>query len=836
MRRAEGRARPQLRPRLLPPGGRSAVAVAVVLALAAAVAVALAAAGATALEWPGAPEPERSGAVIEGDGRLRLSSALVATLRSPCKGYARVFDRRDTDAELVEALRAVLRRACAEAQGGAQPSLVAPDACELADDERALRSRAGGRERTLELLKTMLHEQCQAEAVRASLGAGGGAGAALDVVRVLGGGAGGRGGNAVTDDLFDAYAAASAAATVAAKDMVLADVEDMAQAEERVATSRSESSSYFRSGAHGIPGLPVRALIEGDGGDGDARAQAAESGVGTHAEDEIVPLAESFGEGTTLVKIRRVERAALRDLYRATNGPRWASSLRWDETQLDRGDYCAWAGVRCQRAEPSDELAAPLEGMPAGVVSLELPSAGLDGTVPPAIGRLRHLKRLDLSGNKLRGALPAEMGELGRLSRLRMQRNALGGEVAVGVLASPALREIDLSDNRLVRVAAALHPAAGGSGEVTQLTLLNVSHNAIGDSLDELVPADCASRWPAVEALSLAQNRLAGAIPPRLGALSNLALLDLAHNGLDGTLPPEIVDGQAMRVLDVSANRLTGSLPADVPSLSTPLRVFAAAANRLTGTLPVPICAASELRHLDVSSNQLEGTLPAVLLDAVNLRLLNASANSFAGPMIGAPSTAASAASAALPDAPASSPAATPEPGASRESDERQRLAQAMGLPAHLMEGTRGGAAVSGQSSGSADGDARAGGGQGRAHGLARLSSLRVLDLSSNALTGPLAPALGTLSALRVLDLSDNALTGSVPESLGSLTRLTALNLSRNELSGAFPNAAVRELRKLARLDLSRNKLSGQLKYESLEGLTSLQTLDTSGNAELAYA
>ncbi|KAJ1488572.1 hypothetical protein T484DRAFT_1782822 [Baffinella frigidus] len=55
---------------------------------------------------------------------------------------------------------------------------------------------------------------------------------------------------------------------------------------------------------------------------------------------------------------------------------------------------------------------------------------------------------------------------------------------------------------------------------------------------------------------------------------------------------------------------------------------------------------------------------------------------------------------------------------------------------------------------------------------IAQLVALQHLDLSSNALTGPIPESFGSLSALRHLVLFGNRLDGPIPESLSSLPSL----------------------------------------------------------------
>lgn len=59
--------------------------------------------------------------------------------------------------------------------------------------------------------------------------------------------------------------------------------------------------------------------------------------------------------------------------------------------------------------------------------------------------------------------------------------------------------------------------------------------------------------------------------------------------------------------------------------------------------------------------------------------------------------------------------------------------------------------------------------------------NLRVIDLSSNSLTGSLpAPAAGSLQRL---DLSNNNFTGQLPADLAQLPALRQLQLTGNELA-----------------------------------------------------
>ncbi|GJV36947.1 leucine-rich repeat protein [Tanacetum coccineum] len=113
---------------------------------------------------------------------------------------------------------------------------------------------------------------------------------------------------------------------------------------------------------------------------------------------------------------------------------------------------------------------------------------------------------------------------------------------------------------------------------------------------------------------------------------------------------------------------------------------------------------------------------------------------------------------------------------------------------------------------------------------LGRLRLLEELDLSHNQLTGPIPTFIGGLTQL---DLSYNLLNGSIPESFGSLTALTYLDLSYNQLTGHVPTS----LGRLVSLQLFRvysNSLNGTVPV-SIGQLTKLKYIDISENSMLKY-
>ncbi|XP_015866934.3 receptor-like protein EIX2 [Ziziphus jujuba] len=87
------------------------------------------------------------------------------------------------------------------------------------------------------------------------------------------------------------------------------------------------------------------------------------------------------------------------------------------------------------------------------------------------------------------------------------------------------------------------------------------------------------------------------------------------------------------------------------------------------------------------------------------------------------------------------------------------------------------------------------------------------------------------LGLLRIIDLSTNKLSGEIPTNLTILVELGQLNLSRNNLSGTIPES-IGKMKLLESLDLSHNQLSSKIPMGLLRGRiptgTQLQSFEDS--------
>ncbi|KDO38910.1 hypothetical protein CISIN_1g046265mg, partial [Citrus sinensis] len=268
-------------------------------------------------------------------------------------------------------------------------------------------------------------------------------------------------------------------------------------------------------------------------------------------------------------------------------------------------------------------------------------------------------------------------------------------------------------------------------------------------------------------------NTLFAIIPPQIGNISNLKFLDMGNNQLSGVIPQEIDPLTHLKHLYINVNKLRGSVPREVGQLSS-LKQLVLYCNGLSGWLPSSFgnlnnlaigsmpnslsnLTSLSLFHLDLSENQLSGSIPHFLGHLSNLAVLHLGDNSLFGsipPILG-----------------------------------KVQSLLSLGFDLNLLNGVL-------------------------PPSISNLSNLEGLYLYSSLVSAE----IGNLLQLIELEIDNKQLFGQIPKSLRNFTSLNIVHLEQNHLTGniyevfgIYPN--------LTFLDLSQNNFYGSLNF-SMNNIT----------------
>ncbi len=123
---------------------------------------------------------------------------------------------------------------------------------------------------------------------------------------------------------------------------------------------------------------------------------------------------------------------ALKDSTTSTNPLNWSTST----------PIAKWDGVAVEDVEVGADTVKR-------VTSVSLLGHGLSGSLPPELGRLTQLTKLNLDYNSLSGQIPVELGNLTQLRTLNLNSNSLSGQIPTELGNLTQLRTLNLSYNNL---------------------------------------------------------------------------------------------------------------------------------------------------------------------------------------------------------------------------------------------------------------------------------------------------------------------------------------------------------------------------------------------------
>eukprot|EP00253_Pinus_taeda_P007267 PITA_07267 len=308
-------------------------------------------------------------------------------------------------------------------------------------------------------------------------------------------------------------------------------------------------------------------------------------------------------------------------------------------------------------------------------------------------------------------------------------------------------------------------------GNISFLGVLNLTLN----SFSGIIPNEL-GELRRLKRLFLSENHLISSIPEALKDCTSLRLLNLSFNILTGTIPSGLGQLQNLRDLSLRTNGLTGKVPESLGNCSA-LEFLSLTNNFLSGTIPSQLGMLAKIKILSLAENQLSGGIPPSLLNCTELRELYVENNRLTGEI-------------------------------PWEIGTRLSKIEVLSLHGNQLSG-------------------------GIPPSLLNCTELSLLYLNDNRLAGEIPWEIGTkLSNLEILLLWGNEFGGTIPKSLGNCSQLYWLELSQNFLMGGIP-LEFGKLRLLQDLEVSDNHLYSEESisiFGALSNCTNLQILDLSNN------
>ncbi|XP_004247106.2 putative kinase-like protein TMKL1 [Solanum lycopersicum] len=163
------------------------------------------------------------------------------------------------------------------------------------------------------------------------------------------------------------------------------------------------------------------------------------------------------------------------------------------------------------------------------LVSLQLPSANLSGTLPRELGELSTLKSLYLGVNGLHGSIPLELGYSSSLSDIELSDNSLTGTLPTSIWnLCEKMVSFKIHGNSL---SGSLPNPALPDATCKNLQFLDFGQNRFSGDFPVFI-----TRFNGLKELDLGDNNFSGPVPETLAALK-LEKLNLSHNNFSGVLP-----------------------------------------------------------------------------------------------------------------------------------------------------------------------------------------------------------------------------------------------------------------------------------------------------------
>ncbi|KAL9337002.1 hypothetical protein Peur_071490 [Populus x canadensis] len=420
--------------------------------------------------------------------------------------------------------------------------------------------------------------------------------------------------------------------------------------------------------------------------------------------------------------------------------------------------------------------------------SLLLAGTSFSRQLPESIGNLKSLKEFDGAKCYFSGVIPSSLGNLTKLNYLHLSHNSFSGKIPSTFVNLLQLSYLSLSSNNF----------SSGTldwlGSLTKLNFVNLqdtnSYGNIPSSLRNLTQ---------LTVLSLQRNKLTGQIPSWIGNHTQLISLYLGVNKLHGPIPESIYRLQNLEELDLASNFFSGTLELNILLKFRNLVLLQLSYNNLSllnsnnATIPL-----SKLEILSLSGYNL-GEFPSFLRDQNHLELLYLADNQLVGHI---PKWFMNMSTITLEDLSLAGNLLT---GFEQSFDvlpwnnlrsltlNSNKFQGSLPIPPPAIYEYN-------VSYNKLNGEIP--------EVICNLTSLSVLDLSNNNLSGKLPPCLGIKSSTAsVLNLRNNSFSGDIPDTFTSGCSLRVVDFGQNKLEGKIPKSLA-NCTKLEILNLEQNKIN----------------------------
>ncbi|KAJ0606087.1 putative non-specific serine/threonine protein kinase [Helianthus annuus] len=272
----------------------------------------------------------------------------------------------------------------------------------------------------------------------------------------------------------------------------------------------------------------------------------------------------------------------------------------------------------------------PLEAHMSNISSIEyidLSSCKLGPRFPKWIQTMKNLWGIDLSNTQISDNIPEDFWNMwpSRLSYLNISFNNITG-IVTDMLSNfdPVVSNIDLSSNNfyghipnapssLSRLDLSKNNLSGQIFFLCQivdgsLSFLDLSHNTFTGPIP-----DCLWNFTDLQILSLGYNNLSGRLPTSIKFLINLEVLYLYNNNFSGKLPSSLMNFTRLTTLNLGDNTFSGHVPSWIGERLSRLYALILTSNKFIGTIPSDLCQLAYLQILDLSMNKLQGVIPSCL-------------------------------------------------------------------------------------------------------------------------------------------------------------------------------------------------------------------------------